>query len=465
MVEIKNCVATGANTDGSDIIQYKPADSSAIVKKTVKDDGEGDDEGGDDVVTDFEYGFAANDTVTLHGKTEQMPINLNNDGDVSAFQFDIYLPEGITIAMNEDEEYEMTLNSKRATSSHSVSTYKQPNGAIRYTCYSNKSASFKGESGTELFTLPLTVAENIEGEFKVEIKNIILSSSDAQGYYSPNMEFVVTVKPYDLGDSNGDGSINIIDVVNTMNVVLGKESARFIKEAADINADTQINIVDVVGTMNIVLGNTRSSAPAKGKQMAKQATASQESVFVNDFTICATESKTIDLNMTNTKAYSAIQFDIVMPAGLTVDYDEEEEEYLFETTSRFHKSHSISTNLNEDCSISVGIFSNKSKDFSGNEGALISIPFTAAEDMAAGEYKVEIKNIVLSTAAAEGTYLPNTEAKLVVYPATMTGVEEVAADNAEIEYYTLQGVKVAKENLEQCIYIKKQGNKTEKVIL
>lgn len=31
MIELKNCVATGANTDGSDIVEYLPADSQAMV--------------------------------------------------------------------------------------------------------------------------------------------------------------------------------------------------------------------------------------------------------------------------------------------------------------------------------------------------------------------------------------------------------------------------------------------------
>ena len=56
----------------------------------------------------------------------------------------------------------------------------------------------------------------------------------------------------------------------------------------------------------------------------------------------------------------------------------------------------MSSNLQEDGSIRVGVYSSQSKDFSSNEGALIRIPFTASEDMALGEYKIEIKNIILN---------------------------------------------------------------------
>lgn len=44
-----------------------------------------------------------------------------------------------------------------------------------------------------------------------------------------------------------------------------------------------------------------------------------------------------------------------------------------------------------------------------------------------------------------------------------TGVENIGADNAPVEYFNLQGVKIA--NPEKGIFIKKQGNKTTKVVL
>ena len=47
----------------------------------------------------------------------------------------------------------------------------------------------------------------------------------------------------------------------------------------------------------------------------------------------------------------------------------------------------------------------------------------------------------------------------------VVGVEKIEAedDNAAVEYYNLQGVKVV--NPENGIFIKKQGNKVTKVVL
>ena len=55
----------------------------------------------------------------------------------------------------------------------------------------------------------------------------------------------------------------------------------------------------------------------------------QVTCSVDDFTIGQGEKKTISLNLTNgdTK-FCACQFDIQFPAGITVEYDEEEKSTL-----------------------------------------------------------------------------------------------------------------------------------------
>lgn len=56
-------------------------------------------------------------------------------------------------------------------------------------------------------------------------------------------------------------------------------------------------------------------------------------------------------------------------------------------------------------------------------------------------------------------------ASLVVADEDTTGIEETLASSADAEYYTIDGVKVAKENLTQGVYVKKVGNKASKVLV
>ena len=52
------------------------------------------------------------------------------------------------------------------------------------------------------------------------------------------------------GDVNGDEVINVLDVVQTINMILGVQSE---SSLADLNDDGIVNILDVVLMINVVL--------------------------------------------------------------------------------------------------------------------------------------------------------------------------------------------------------------------
>ena len=56
-----------------------------------------------------------------------------------------------------------------------------------------------------------------------------------------------------LGDLNEDGTINVIDVVNLVNIILGGSSSEQQLAAGDINQDGTINVIDAVQLVNIIL--------------------------------------------------------------------------------------------------------------------------------------------------------------------------------------------------------------------
>ena len=53
------------------------------------------------------------------------------------------------------------------------------------------------------------------------------------------------------GDINGDGMVNILDVVSLISLVLSGDY----DDAGDINGDGLLNILDVVSLVNLVLGS------------------------------------------------------------------------------------------------------------------------------------------------------------------------------------------------------------------
>ena len=71
----------------------------------------------------------------------------------------------------------------------------------------------------------------------------------AQKYKLDHFDNIVNILP---GDVNNDGLINILDVVSTVNIVLGM--ADWV-DAADYNDDGVINVLDIVSIVNVILNS------------------------------------------------------------------------------------------------------------------------------------------------------------------------------------------------------------------
>lgn len=55
------------------------------------------------------------------------------------------------------------------------------------------------------------------------------------------------------GDANGSMAVDVADVVSEIGYMTNQDPQPFIFEAADVNSDLSVNILDVVGTLNIIL--------------------------------------------------------------------------------------------------------------------------------------------------------------------------------------------------------------------
>lgn len=117
----------------------------------------------------------------------------------------------------------------------------------------------------------------------------------------------------------------------------------------------------------------------------------RDRLYINDFSIAPGESKTISVLLTNDTAYCALQTDIILPAELTIDLDDDE--YIVDLTSRKASDHVVSTNRLADGSIRVFVTSQSSRPFNGNSGAILTIDVTAAQSFVNGS--ITLHNSVL----------------------------------------------------------------------
>jgi len=90
----------------------------------------------------------------------------------------------------------------------------------------------------------------VEGETYFYKYNILRTSFETTDFSS-----VVSSTPLTstLGDSNGDFTVDVLDLVHDVDYILGNNPTPFIFLAGDVNADNAINVLDIVGTVDIIL--------------------------------------------------------------------------------------------------------------------------------------------------------------------------------------------------------------------
>ena len=58
-----------------------------------------------------------------------------------------------------------------------------------------------------------------------------------------------------MGDANGDGNVDVLDVTAIINYVLGKNPSPFFFDNANVNGDDVVNVLDVTTIINMILDN------------------------------------------------------------------------------------------------------------------------------------------------------------------------------------------------------------------
>ena len=168
------------------------------------------------------------------GEETELVVNLNlvEDNTMTALQFNLALPEGMTLA-----ESDVTLGA--ATNGHTLNVETLANGDHLFVLYSMNLNSFK--SG-ELLRIPVKVG-NVSTSANGKLYTIRTATADAVSHACADASF--TVKNYELGDVDGDGWVSVNDVVMMISHILKKNPVGFNKDAADMDGDGIISVNDV----------------------------------------------------------------------------------------------------------------------------------------------------------------------------------------------------------------------------
>lgn len=192
------------------------------------------------------------------GEQKTITLDLNNSDltDAAAFCCDIYLPEGVDIATNEEGSYLFSVSDKdsRASSPESlvIASAKQSDGAVRVVCFPQDAKAFAGTSGA-ILNIPLVASKELtKGTVEVSVASQEITNTTGLSTVKPDAS-IADLIAFLRGDVNIDDEINVGDLVSVSNFMAGDESIS--KVDADANEDDEVNVGDMVTITNIMADN------------------------------------------------------------------------------------------------------------------------------------------------------------------------------------------------------------------
>ena len=337
------------------------------------------------------------DLTAYLGVSTGMDINLQNWDTFTAYQFDIVLPEGITLEKKADGKSIKFTKGKRCAGSRSISVTARDNNTYRVICISTKNEVITGNDGA-LLTVYLIANENMgKKTTQAKIENVIMTTPEEKQVNFDPTTVTITTKTLLLGDSNDDTFVNVTDLVATVNYILGRPSDKFNKTAADITKDHVIDIFDVNSGLGLIKNGTRAA-----RMMTRAGEASNDKMFINDFSISAGMTKQMQIKLSNKAAYTGFQFDLVLPEGIKIT--------SYSTTARIPEDMNVDYNETEGVYRFLGGMGETA--ITGTSGAIINITVKAEENLKGRNLTGYLRDVKLGLATGDGPTIEETPFKI-----------------------------------------------------
>lgn len=352
-----------------------------------------------------------NDFTIGKGSTINAAIQLDNEIPMIACEFHLQLPDGISIAKDNNGNYAAELVANRSNR-HALKVEYDGNGSYHFLCYSTSNNAFNGESG-DFINLTLTADNDMNADnFQGELIDIIFSDNNKNQINLDNTSFNIDVVSATMGDVNNDGKINVMDIVETVSYIMGNPSSTFVFAAADIDGNGSVNVMDLVNIVEIIMTSANQSMV---KSTSSDAMADE--LAIQNFSIKRGEVKEISIELNNpANEYIAFEFWMSLPEGVRIKYDDG---YLMADLNpeRINR-HSLEVDEpNNDGVYHFLCYSNRNNKFTGTDGEIIALTVECAADAPIGESDGLIYNQIFSDK-------DKNEVDFTDYPFTVTMCED-----------------------------------------
>lgn len=242
-----------------------------------------------------------------------LTIDLANRYDITGMQFDMQLPDGVTIAEDGYGEYDIVLDDARKTRNHTATANSLGNNTYRILVSSATANALKGHYGTVLHMMVEVPVYHVSGNKQVKYTNIVLSEPDETRHTLPTKYSQISYY-YKEGDANADVSVDVADYVITGNYILQNGPENFWYDAANVDHNSTVDVNDLTGITNIALGRREGGIL---QMPAIQQTAEDDiELSAKPLEIQKGQTKTLELCLNENFAFAGYQMDIQLPEGL-----------------------------------------------------------------------------------------------------------------------------------------------------
>lgn len=337
-------------------------------------------------------------------------IAVTNDIELTAFQCDIYIPEGLTLQTDDSGQYDITLADSRC-SDHTIYCKKVSNGAIRVIVMSMNSTPIIGTEGAVL-NLNLTASGTL-GQYTIDVKDIKASDTAGKLYSLSDVSGTVEIG-FTPGDVNNDGIVAVNDVVYVVNYILDDVAPDFHFLAADMDGNGSIFVNDVVLVVNTILGVSQTKA----------AYAPRYKSAYESMNVVSSSANAFDVSLSNAGRYTAMQFDMEIAEGADIA----------DIKVSMPTDHSVSYRRIDDTTVRVVVTSLTNEALAEGAQLCISMKDAAGKTVAFTNGRAACNNGQMVGIMPGSTVLGGT-----------TGIDSINAGFAPADVYSIDG-RIVKKN-------------------
>ena len=340
------------------------------------------------------------------GQTAEVSVKMKNSIAATGFQFNMYLPEGVSMVEDADGFCDVSLSTARTTT-NKTNTFDASivsNGSLMVLAASTKNYAFSGNDG-EVARINLDIAEDLEeGEYPLILRNIEITDASGTPYRVAYLKTTLTVSSYKIGDVNADGSVSVADFSAIASHILENTPAGFVVKAADVNTDGYVTVSDLSSLVPIIIAESTGGASHSPKKNIRSKVKTDISgkdniIYASDVTVAPGEDFTVSFNMKNLEtAMTGFQYNVTLPEGITVceNTDGILEASLSTARTTTAKTNTFDATIVSDGTLMVLAASTKNYTFSGTDGEVVTVKMHADENIAAGTYDLKIDRIELT---------------------------------------------------------------------